>query len=624
MMHYTRLVSPRTQTTAPNKGDTGARNTHSRPQIVTSHRERKCQTTSEPPQPTDDSIDTCPSPRHLEKKPLPVGWPVSVSCEMNISAWESALHKSNLIPEYQDVIEGFKAGFDQGIPDHVLKDTTSGDDLPYFCPPNHSSAFMAKDKIEQSLADEVKAGRMFGPFTREQISSVYPFFRSSPMGAVINGDGSLRPINDLSYPKNKPYIPSVNSFVDAQKFKTTWDDFKVVALFFRSSKDKWLLAIFDWEKAYRQIPTLMSQWRYLLVQDLDGHLYVDTRITFGGVAGCGSFGRPADAWKKVMIKEFDVFTAFRWVDDNLFVKRLMSPTSIEDITRRSQELGVLTNKKKCSDFKHEQKFIGFIWNGVEKTVRLPDDKLEQRKLQVKEFLAGKTFSYNQVEVLTGRLVHVSYILPQLRCYLNGLHRWKAAWVSRYAKQSLPDDAKEDLEYWSTTLNSFKNMRLLPITQPTEINWVGDASTSFGVAVIIGRKWSQFRLLDGWETRSSVKRGIAWLETVAIRIGLLMLIRLDWPKGQNLNVWTDNTTCEDTLRKRKSRDRSVNEEWKTIQQLLIHAQLDLNPLRVTSEDNKADALSRGIRTGHDEADRLLVKLPDDLACYLECTRSNESA
>lgn len=552
---------------------------------------------------------------------LPKGWPMSVSCEMNVDAWKIALRESGLLPGYQDVIDGFIVGFDQGIPEHTLRHETSGEDLPYFIPPNHSSAILAREKISTSITDEVRAGRMFGPFTKDQVASVYPFFRSSPMGAVINGDGSLRPINDLSYPKNNPHLPSVNSFVDAQRFKTTWDDFKVVALFFRSSSEKWLLAIFDWEKAYRQIPTLMTQWRYLLVQDLDGFLYIDTRITFGGVAGCGSFGRPADAWKKVMVKEFDVFTAFRWVDDNMFVKRLMSSTSIEDITRRSQELGVLTNKKKCSEFKHEQKFIGFIWNGVEKTVRLPEDKLEQRKLQIKEFLAQKSFSYDQVEVLTGRLVHVSYIPPQLRCYLKGLHRWKTAWVSKYAKQSLPEDAKEDLQYWSMILSNFKNMRLIPVTQPTEINWVGDASTSFGVAVLIGRKWSQFRLLEGWETRSGTKRGIAWLETVAIRIGLLMLVHLNWPKGQNLNVWTDNTTCEDALKKRKSKDKSVNDEWKVIQQLLVHAQLDINPLRVTSEDNEADALSRGIHTGHKEVDRLVIVLPDDLVEYLVNTDPN---
>lgn len=299
---------------------------------------------------------------------LPPNWPSEIRCEMNITAWEDALGKAGLLPEYSDVLHGFRHGFDQGIPEHTLHDALTKEPLQYFTPPNHSSATIAAGKIADSMREEVLARRMFGPFTKEQVSSVFPFFRTSPMGAVINGDGSLRPINDLSYPRDQPDTPSVHSFVNPDHFKTTWDDFKTVAAFFSSSSEKWLLALFDWEKAYRQIPTSMPQWRYLLILGMDGYIYVDTRITFGGVAGCGSFGRPADAWKHVMIYEFDVFTIFRWVDDNLFVKRLLSTTDMKGIVERSQGLGVLSNKKKCSEFAYEQKFVGFIWNGVEKTV----------------------------------------------------------------------------------------------------------------------------------------------------------------------------------------------------------------------------------------------------------------
>lgn len=537
---------------------------------------------------------------------------------MNILAWEGALSKAKLLPAYEDVLRGFREGFDQGIPDHVLYDSTTGEPLDFFTPPNHSSAIWAAEKITASITEEVKAHRMFGPFTRTQVAEVFPFFRTNPMGAVVNNDGSLRPINDLSYPRNQQLTPSVNSFVDASRFKTTWDDFKTVAAFFSSSAEAWLLAIFDWEKAYRQIPTSMYQWRYLLVLGMDGMIYIDTRITFGGVAGCGSFGRPADAWKHVMINEFDVFTIFRWVDDNLFVKRLRSATDMDDIVQRSQALGVLTNRKKCSNFAYEQKFIGFIWNGVDKTVRLPEEKLEQRKQQIKDFLEQKSFSYEGVEVLTGRLTHVSYLLPQLRCYLNSLHRWKAAWMSKFAKQQLPTDVKEDLEYWYETLRTFKNLRLVPAIAPRDIHWVGDASTSFGIGVIIGTFWCQFKLKENWESSNRIRRGIAWLETVAIRVGILMLAHLNQRKGQNLMVWTDNTTCETTLRKRKSRDRSVNDEWKLIQNLLVELQIDITPKRVTSEENRADALSRGITTGHEERNRIKLELPHDLSTVLETT------
>lgn len=525
---------------------------------------------------------------------------------MNIAAWADALSGANLDKEFADVITGFQQGFDQGIPHHRIGSLSS------YTPPNHSSAKLAESDIRASIALELQCGRMIGPYTKEQVSSVLPFFRTSPMGAVINGDGSLRAINDLSFPKNDELVPSVNSFVNPKKFLTTWDDFKRVAAFFRASKDPLLLAIFDWYKAYRQIPTLMSQWPYLMILDPDGNILLDTRISFGGVAGCGSFSRPADAWKHILLSEHDLVTIFRWVDDNLFVKRVASTTTMKSIISRSQELGVITNTKKCSEFSYEQKFIGFVWDGFNKTVRLPDKKLAERTSQIDEFLAdGQRFSRDQVEVLTGRLTHVSYILPQLRCYLNSLYRWVHSWVHTFARQHLPEDAREDLLFWKASLTSFKNMRLIASSEPKEIGWMGYASTSFGIGVLVGNRWSQFKLKDGWDHDKNISRGIAWLETVAIRLGLLMLVQLDVRPGQNLKVWTDNTTSESALRKRKSRDRSVNEEWKIIQHLLIQLQLDVTPLRVTSEEIKADELSRGVSSGHAKGSRMILTIPDDL-------------
>ncbi|EHS64549.1 uncharacterized protein PGTG_22288 [Puccinia graminis f. sp. tritici CRL 75-36-700-3] len=327
---------------------------------------------------------------------------------MNISLWKDSLEKAGLLGKYRDVLHGFEHGFDQGIPDHRIPGVS------WYTPNNHLSASLAVNKILSSMEKELEAGRMFGPFSHKEVAQKFSFFRTSPLGAVVNGDGSVRPINDLSYPHSDPGVPSVNSFVDKYDFQTTWDDFSTVAKFFKSLKEPVQLVLFDWEKAYRQIPTHPSQWPYLMVKGVDNNLYLDTRITFGGVAGCGSFGRPADAWKDIMGSEFDLIRVFRWVDDNLFIKSLSSTTDMTDIISRSIELGVLTSKQKCTNFSDEQKFIGFLWNGMSKTVRLPQENLEKRKEQIDIFLIRtRKFSFNEVEVLTGRLNHVTYMLPQL-------------------------------------------------------------------------------------------------------------------------------------------------------------------------------------------------------------------
>lgn len=545
----------------------------------------------------------------------PRGWPRKITCEMNIEVWEKALRQAGIASKYKDVIEGFKYGFDQGIPNHDMKE------LAAFTPANHSSSLLVADKIKSNFKKEVEKGRMFGPFSHKQVSKVFPFYRSSPLGAVVNGDGSIRPINDLSYPRNVPGTPSVNSFVDKNKFSTTWDDFDCVATFFRSSKDLWLLGLFDWEKAYRQIPTLMNQWRYLLVLDFDDQLYVDTRITFGGVAGCGSFGRPADAWKHIMQSEHDIVMVFRWVDDNLFLKRYGSTTEMSQIVERSKQLGVQTNEEKLSSFQHEQKFIGFIWNSMEKTVRLPQSKLEQRRSQVDDVLNGSSFTFNEIEVFVGRLNHVAYLLPQLKCYLCGLHRMKKDWHYKIAKRRISEDVREDLEFWKLTLSSFKQLRLIASPEPIDIAWVGDASTSYGVGVLVGKRWAQFSLTQAWKEADEDHQHINYLETVTITIGLLMVLRLMNKPGRKLVVWTDNTTAQAAVTNRRSKNKAVNNVWKRIQLLLIDYQLDIVARRVTSADNVADELSRGLRGGCLEEDRVSLDLPADISVYLTSSQTD---
>lgn len=153
-------------------------------------------------------------------------WPSDVKCEMNVREWEKALSDHGILAEFSYLLEGFVKGFHQGIPEHKLKG------LKWFSPPNHKSALDAKEKIKRNIKKEVLAGRMCGPFTESEVYKHLGFFRTSPLGAVINGDGSFRPINDLSFPRFDDNIPSVNSFVDKDEFRTTWDDFKVVAAFF--------------------------------------------------------------------------------------------------------------------------------------------------------------------------------------------------------------------------------------------------------------------------------------------------------------------------------------------------------------------------------------------------------
>jgi hypothetical protein len=120
---------------------------------------------------------------------------------MNVKEWEKSLRSAGLLEKYQDVLEGFSHGFDQGIPQHTLNG------MRWYTPDNHKSAAETREKIEDNIAKELQAGRMFGPFKHEEVAKFFPFFRTSLMGAAVNADGSIRPINDLSFPRNDINLP---------------------------------------------------------------------------------------------------------------------------------------------------------------------------------------------------------------------------------------------------------------------------------------------------------------------------------------------------------------------------------------------------------------------------------
>lgn len=534
-------------------------------------------------------------------------WPKDyVNCELNLPVWRKLVSECKITGDAEEVLEGMENGFHQGIPDHTLGNRR------WYTPKNHDSARLAAEKIFNTLMKEKREGRIFGPFTHKEVFKKIGFFILNPMGSVTNGDGSFRVINDLSFPHDDPDTPSVNSFVDKKEFETSWDDFKVIIKFFKNNKGKLQAAIYDWAKAYRQIAILISQWRFLMIMDLRNQMWVDTRIQFGGVAGCGVFGRRANLWRAIVVKIFSLEAAFRWVDDNLLIKEGENPKTVGDIVALSNKMGVASNSEKVHEFADEQRYIGFIWNVVERTVRLPDEKLEQHKNKVDEFLApGTAFNLKRAEKFIGRLVHTTYIVPNLKCYMPSLHRWEAEWKVPAAERKIPGDVRDDLLEWQSVLKSFVSRRIIPDEDPVDVEWVGDASMK-GIGVLIGKKWAEFTLVRGWNEieTSRGERNIAWAETVAIRLGIIMISKLQGVGGKTFKVLTDNTTSEAAVEKRKSGDHAVNKEWKAIQRLLFDLHCDIVAERVATGDNLADKLSRG-KDNRDVNNRVVIDVPTDL-------------
>lgn len=90
----------------------------------------------------------------------------------------------------------------------------------------------------------------------------------------------------------------------------------------------------------------------------------------------------------------------------------------------------------------------------------------------------------------------------------------------------------------------------------------------------------------------------------------------WLTGKRFFVWTDNTTSQSAVEKRKSRDEHVNEEWKTIQRLLTSLSCEVESKRVSSKSNMADALSRGFLGDLAWYYEVKIQVPEDLGFLIK--------
>lgn len=97
--------------------------------------------------------------------------------------------------------------------------------------------------------------------------------------------------------------------------------------------------------------------------------------------------------------------------------------------------------------------------------------------------------------------------------------------------------------------------------------------------------------------------------------MLVVSKIREVKGKKFLVFTDNTTSESAVTKHRSRDIAVNKEWKKIQNLLVRLQCDIEAQRVTSADNVADELSRGIGKRLRMKDCVVINVPEDLVPVL---------
>ena len=204
------------------------------------------------------------------------------------------------------------------------------------------------------------------------------------------------------------------------------------------------------------------------------------------------------------------------------------------------------------------------------------------------YLSALKVSLEDTMKVHGTLQHVSFILVAGNSYLPSLScAIKAFKDDRHRQHHVARDVCADLSWWKQALAAVLiSHLLLPHTLLDPDVWV-DASTSWGVGLVVKGHWVAWHLLAGWQAED---HDIGWAEMVAMELAMLW-IQSAGIRDSKVSVHGDNMGVLGALEKGRSWNMACNLCIRRISTILMPSNVLLDPVYVTSEMNLTDACSR---------------------------------
>jgi hypothetical protein len=264
-------------------------------------------------------------------------------------------------------------------------------------------------------------------------------------------------------------------------------------------------------------------------------------------------------------------------------------------------------------------FLGLLWDLPHRRVSLPEDKRQKYLTRVRDMLttmrANLAFSLLTLQELHGALCHLCFVYREGRSrvavFSNAMSGFKG---NSLARRHLSNTALKTLLWWERKLDDASFFRqLAPIGTLRDLGIYVDASTSWGIGIIIGSSWYAIPLKADWKSLLP-GHDICWLEAVAIELLFMFLDQLDI-HDMHLLVRSDNKGAIGAHTKGRSPNVGIN--LCVRRTYAISAGLSITPkiVYVPTDDNLADAPSRGESAPHThQRDRLArsFQLPAELA------------
>ena len=229
-------------------------------------------------------------------------------------AWEFELQRAGVLEHFAGIPSGLRLGFRIDFP------SISTIQIP----PNKDSISEFSMEFNSIIQNELEKGRFIGPFLANTLKDLIGPFQSSPLSIIPKPGNAkkFRIVQNFSFPSQPSASfpnPSINSYIKAEKFPTTWGKFSIVYQLISTLPPGSEAATRDVSEAYRTLPLHPSQWPAAVIRISDTHFCVDTCAAFGATPSAGAYGHIADGGTEIF-RSHGIGPIDKWVDDHIFFR----------------------------------------------------------------------------------------------------------------------------------------------------------------------------------------------------------------------------------------------------------------------------------------------------------------
>ena len=216
---------------------------------------------------------------------------------------------------------------------------------------------------------------------------------------------------------------------------------------------------------------------------------------------------------------------------------------------------------------------------------MPWEKLQRTVALVCEWMGKRAGKKRELESLLGHLQHAAVVVRPGRTFVRRLIELLATVRGHDQWVRLNESARSDLTWWSTFMEGWNGVSMMPSTSSPVIVLETDASGSWGCGGCWGQQWFQWK----WEGPSA-----EWLISPKelLPILLAMMVWGEYWKGQEIECRCDNMAVVAVINSGCSKELIIMHLLRCMFFVAAHFDLRLRATHIPGVTNAAaDALSR---------------------------------